>query len=522
MGRTRMAEDARQGPLRVGDKFLKYEIRGLVGKGGHAWVYHGHDPFLEQTVAIKVLHRPGGVTEDMRRRGQAEARLLYRLKHPHIVEVVDAGITEQGLLYIVMPLLEGRTLRDIVRARNKIPIAEALPLFLQMTDGVAAAHGAGVIHRDLKPENVFVLYDNTPKILDFGIAKVVDSAGFTTEKDVLHGTLLYMSPEQLDGYRATARSDVYALGLMLYEVLLGTHPCLLRNPSPTVRELALIHKVSVPPWLNELDPAIPTYIARVVDRAITKLPEQRFESMAAFGAAIRDCLAQFRALGRSNIAPGLGRTVPLLHAGAHDTERIDVQKFASDPHLPAPPALPLPSGERTEQLEDPSTRNTVQPVTTRSALAHRSELESPLGARRTSLLRVLIGGAVAGTLVGVAASFLVGPKDQPEAGAPSQLAPSARSAPAPTAPPSIAAARPVGTSRPAASVAAPSGSVAKMAQEAGAARPIELVPATAARRAAEPESRTRSAPSTSGEASEPKRKQRDAARANPDREVWIE
>jgi serine/threonine-protein kinase len=222
-----MTENARAGPLRLGEKFQKYVIRRLVGRGGHAWVCHGHDPFLERDVAIKVLHRPGGATRDMLRRGHAEAKLLYRLKHPNIVEVLDAGITDEGLLYIVMELLEGRTLREILRARGRLSVRDALPLFVRMTEGVEAAHSAGAIHRDLKPENVFLLHDNTPKILDFGIAKLVDSAGITTEKDVLHGTMLYMAPEQLDGYRATARSDVYAFGLTLYETLVGRHPCLL-------------------------------------------------------------------------------------------------------------------------------------------------------------------------------------------------------------------------------------------------------------------------------------------------------
>jgi serine/threonine-protein kinase len=159
-----MAEDAQQGPLGLGEKFLKYSIREIVGKGGHAWVYSGRDDFFDRDVAIKLLHRPGGVTADMLRRGRAEAQLLSRLRHPNVVEVVDAGITDAGQLYIVMELLRGKTLREILRERHRLAPAETLRLFLQIADGVEAAHKLGAIHRDLKPENLFVLDDGTPKI----------------------------------------------------------------------------------------------------------------------------------------------------------------------------------------------------------------------------------------------------------------------------------------------------------------------------------------------------------------------
>jgi serine/threonine-protein kinase len=287
-----MAEDRELGPLRLGERFLKYEIQDFIGRGGHAWVYQGRDEFLENDVAIKILHQAGGVTPDMLRRGRAEAKLLYRLKHPNIVEVLDAGITDEGLLYIVMELLHGHTHRELLRTR-KLATPEALELFAGIADGVEAAHRVNAIHRDLKPENVFVLDDNTPKVLDFGIAKVVDSAGFTTERDVVHGTMLYMAPERLQGHAATVRSDVYSLGVMLFETLSGRHPCLLKNTSPTMNELAWIQAKAVPPPLTELDPSIPRYVARTVDRAITKAPGERFASMKAFGEAIGECLLRF-------------------------------------------------------------------------------------------------------------------------------------------------------------------------------------------------------------------------------------
>jgi serine/threonine protein kinase len=285
-----MSDAEQQGPLRVGQRFLKFTLRGQIGRGGHAWVYHGHDPFLDHDVAIKILHRHGGVTADMLRRGQAEAKLLFRLRHPNIVEVLDAGISDEGLLYIVMELLHGKSLREVLRDRGSLPPREALELFLDIVKGVEAAHSFGAIHRDLKPENVFILADGSCKILDFGIAKVVDAAGMTTERDVLHGTILYISPEQLEGFRATPQSDLYSLGLVLFETLYGRHPLLLKETNPTFRDLSLMQIGFQPPRLDELDSHIPRHVARIVERLMMKSPLQRVQSTHELRAALTESL----------------------------------------------------------------------------------------------------------------------------------------------------------------------------------------------------------------------------------------
>jgi serine/threonine protein kinase len=404
-----MAEDAREGPLRLGDKFLKYVVRGLVGKGGHAWVYAGRDEFLERDVAIKILHRSGGVTSDMVRRGRAEAQLLHRLRHRNVVEVLDAGITDEGQLYIVMELLRGRTLREILRTRGRLSVAETLPLFIEMTNGVEAAHALNAIHRDLKPENVFVLHDNTPKILDFGIAKVIDSA-FTTEKDVIHGTMLYMAPEQLEGYRATPRSDIYTFGLMLFETLLGRHPCLLGGGSPTVRELALIQTARTPPSLDELDATIPRHLARVVARAITKRPEQRFSSMSELGAALRDSLARQAADVQTDRISLRAGTTPLNAAAGPDTDRESRQ-----PTLVRTEPLSLPQVRVSSTSGATPSPNTLPPVT-RVPKASNEHDPRRRRTRRASLRRVLAAGAAIGTIAGaVAASLVTLPKTPVEA-----------------------------------------------------------------------------------------------------------
>lgn len=400
-----MAGTEKQGPLRVGQKFLKYSIREQIGRGGHAWVYHGHDPFLDHDVAIKILHRQGGVTGDMLRRGQVEAKLLFRLKHRNIVEVQDAGISDDGLLYIVMELLRGKSLREVIRARGRLPVREALTLFLDMIHGVAAAHAFGAIHRDLKPENVFMLADGSCKILDFGIAKVVDAAGMTTERDILHGTILYISPEQLEGYRATPQSDLYALGLVFFECLHGRHPLLLKGGSPTVRELSLMQIGFQPPRLHELDANIPRHVARIVERLLMKSPAKRFQSTEELGAAIIESLRRIDeddARAATAIRTAVTERIP----PGEDTEPIplDLLPDRTDSHpIRAPGAsdadVTAPSASPGELLSSAHGRPaTAPPLTTPVRIARAPSNEREFW--RQQRARALGAGAAVGAVLG--------------------------------------------------------------------------------------------------------------------------
>ncbi len=300
-----MTSRAEQGPLQVGARFLdKYEIVGQVGRGGQAWVYVGTHIFTGREVAIKVIHSPYGVTQEMMVRGKSEARALGKLDHPNIVVMHDAGVTDDGLFYIVMELLRGRTFRAVLAAHGRLELEEVLRLAIQAGEAVHAAHQVQMIHRDLKPDNIYLTRDNRLKVLDFGIAKMLDEIGFTTRKDVVAGTLLYMSPEQAQGLPLTAKSDICALGLMMFEALIGKHPTLLvferdlaeRNEPYRRATLADIPPIQVnrmPPMLSELDPNIPLYVAQVVQRAIAKVAKQRFGTMADFVAAMRLCLETY-------------------------------------------------------------------------------------------------------------------------------------------------------------------------------------------------------------------------------------
>ena len=393
---SRMAEAEQRGPLSVGQKFLKYAIREQIGRGGHAWVYHGYDPFLDNDVAIKILHRHGGVSQSMLRRGQAEARLLFRLKHPNIVEVQDAGISDDGLLYIVMELLRGKSLRDVLNERGPLPLREALELFIEMTNGVEAAHAFGAIHRDLKPENVFILGDGSCKVLDFGIAKVVDAAGMTTERDVVHGTILYISPEQLEGHKATPRSDLYALGLVFFEALHGRHPLLLNGGNPTVRELSLGQISFRPPRLDELDRNIPRHVARTVEHLLVKAPKERLQSTQELRAALSTSL---RRVMEDDVSPRgpFARSVTDRLPLPRDTERIPLSMLPDRSQTISPAA-----SVGTEDLGVPTRTSTAPPMTTPAPAGRSSAWPGEGVLPRPLPARALVIVAAAGLAVALA------------------------------------------------------------------------------------------------------------------------
>jgi eukaryotic-like serine/threonine-protein kinase len=281
-----------QGPLQVGQVFIwQYEILQLIGSGGHAFVYRARHRFLGHLVAIKVLHRAAGVSLEMLRRGQAEAQIEFQLKHPGIVSVLDAGIDNDGLLYIVMELLQGRSMRDALIELGKLQILEVLRLGAKVARAIEAAHRAGVVHRDLKPENLFFTRDNELKVIDFGIAKIDDAAGWQTQKDMVMGTAYYLSPEQVMAHPVTPRSDIYALGVIMAEALLGQPP-VLRQVAGRPLTFKLLTRIIVSeqlPPLNELDPRIPAFVDKLLTKATAKRPAERFATMGDFADACDAC-----------------------------------------------------------------------------------------------------------------------------------------------------------------------------------------------------------------------------------------
>ncbi len=255
-------------------------------------VYRARDERLGRDVAIKVLPASFTGAADRLRRFEQEARAVAALNHPNILAVHDTG-SQNGVQYIVTELLDGRTLRDMLN-EGALPVRRALTLFQQVANGLAAAHDKGIVHRDLKPENIFITKDGRVKILDFGLAKQTAPLPATetlngatlgapvTEAGAVMGTVGYMSPEQVRGQETDHRSDVFALGAILYEMLSGKRAFKRDTGAETMTAILR----DDPPELTASNPAVNPGLDRIVRRCLEKQPEQRFQSVSDLGFAI--------------------------------------------------------------------------------------------------------------------------------------------------------------------------------------------------------------------------------------------
>lgn len=269
--------------LTSGLKLGPYEIQSSLGAGGMGEVYRAHDGRLGRTVAIKVLPASFSADRDRLQRFIQEARAAAGLNHPNILSIFDIG-EEKGAPYIVSELLEGETLRDKLRA-GPIQVRKAVEYGLQAARGLAAAHDKGIVHRDLKPENIFLTNDGHVKILDFGLAKLTRPEGDSgaadaatvqavTEAGLVMGTVGYMAPEQVRGKRADQRSDLFAFGAILYEMISGKRAFHGETAADT---MSAILKED-PPELSETARSVPPGLERIVHHCLEKNPAQRFQS----------------------------------------------------------------------------------------------------------------------------------------------------------------------------------------------------------------------------------------------------
>jgi serine/threonine-protein kinase len=266
----------------------KYYIEERLGSGGMGKVYRARHLSMDRPVAIKFLHRRFSEDEAARLRLLQEARTAVTLRHANAVSVTDCGQTVEGWIYIVMELLEGRTLREIVSREAPLETARATSIMLQASDAVAAAHQAGIIHRDLKPSNILITQSaDQPavvKVLDFGIAKFFagdgddDDANALAQSNTVIGTPRYMSPEQHSGTELTPATDVYSLGVILYEMLTGMVPFSGSTPA----EIAEKHINNTPHSPREVVAAIPEDVERIVLQALEKEPSDRPPNAAEF------------------------------------------------------------------------------------------------------------------------------------------------------------------------------------------------------------------------------------------------
>jgi serine/threonine-protein kinase len=261
----------------------QYRIERELGRGGMGVVFLATDLALDRQVAVKVIHPELVVNRALAARFLAEARLVARARHPNIVAVHTAGEAE-GHLFFVMDYLSGETLRERLRREPRLPAATAVRIAVDIAAAIDAAATAGVVHRDLKPENILLDGPSDPPralLTDFGIARLVDSADAVTGPSAVMGTPTYMSPEQAAGEAVDSRSDVYALGIVAYEMLTGSPP--FTGPAPVVASKQI---VDAPVSIRTLRPDLPPGVAAAIMRALEKTPDARWQSGAAFGRAL--------------------------------------------------------------------------------------------------------------------------------------------------------------------------------------------------------------------------------------------
>ena len=243
----------------------RYELEELVGSGGMSSVYRAHDRMLERKVALKILHSRLGDDDEYVERFRREARAVAQLAHPNIVTVIDRG-DDGGRQFIVFEYIDGQTLKEVVDAEGALPIDEVLRLGTGIAAGLAFAHERGIVHRDVKPQNVLMNGDGRAKVTDFGIARSLDVEHGVTETGTVLGTSNYIAPEQASGQPVDDRSDVYSLGVVLYELLTGEVPF----PGESFVAVAMQHINEPPPSVLERRPDAPLRLASLVDAMLVK------------------------------------------------------------------------------------------------------------------------------------------------------------------------------------------------------------------------------------------------------------
>jgi serine/threonine-protein kinase len=286
----------------------QFKILQKIGTGGMGSVYRASQPAMKREVAIKILHPKLVGRKDLTSRFRREARAMSQLTHPNTVRVFMYGeLEEDGSLYIVMEMLEGKNLNQTVRRGGPLPMERAIPILVQVCGALQEAHEMGIVHRDLKPENIFLCNQggltDYPKVLDFGLAKVTEQqmqpgSIILTQEGMVFGTPEFMSPEQAQGRTLDARSDIYSLAIILYEVLTGKLPFDAKTPMEYIQK----HVTAPIIPLNDRTPdrQFPDGLARVLEKALAKKPDDRYQSAKELAAA----LAPFAGNGHAHAGNG--------------------------------------------------------------------------------------------------------------------------------------------------------------------------------------------------------------------------
>ena len=349
----------------IGQPVGSYVVTRCLGRGGMGAVYEAQHPTIGSRVAVKFLHRRYSADEAIVDRFFNEARAVNVIGHDNIIHVSDFNRMEDGSPYFIMEFLEGRPLTELVGQPQ--PLSVTGPIFLQVTEGLLAAHEKGIIHRDLKPDNLFLVNRgrraNFVKIVDFGIAKLQGpdaAASGRTATGMVMGTAQYMSPEQAGGEvgRISPASDVYSLGVIMFQLATGRLPF----EGKSFGEILVGHLMQPPPPPRSLEPSVPEGYEAVILRCLEKKPEDRYGSMDEL----------FEALGAVLDAEGLSRDLPLARSGPRSDPGMNAPVFT--PHMSAPPASKPPrAASRPPRPGPPSTRPTTDEQRGHTVLMNDSE-----------------------------------------------------------------------------------------------------------------------------------------------------
>lgn len=332
----------------------RYQIVGELGRGSMGVVYQGFDPIIGRTVAIKTM-LPEGLSpqefDEYKARFQREAMAAGILAHPNIITVYDFG-EDNGILYLAMEFLEGKSLEKIVEEQTVLPIETILPIYDQVCSALDLAHRNKIVHRDVKPANIMILQNGFVKVTDFGIAKMM-AMGMTQAGQIL-GTPNYMSPEQVKGRQIDGRSDIFSLGVILYELVTGEKPFGGQNITTVIYKI--INENPIPP--RELDASIHAGLSYVISRALAKSPDERYQTCGELAEDLRN----YKNLGGGGVGQGTMISAPTVRvevpkspprAQQAPPQRPPAQRRPAPPPPPVPVALDeTPIGE-TGQYEEP-------------------------------------------------------------------------------------------------------------------------------------------------------------------------
>ena len=306
----------------------RYEIVAELGKGAMGVVYRANDPMLNRAVAIKTINMAEAENEgvaEYEARFYTEAKAAGGLNHPNIVIIYDIG-RSGDLVYMAMEYVEGKELREMLTEGQPLPVVQAVDIAAQVADGLAYAHQHHVIHRDIKPANILITSDGRAKIADFGIARM-RSSETRTQTGIIMGSPKYISPEQVVGKRADHRSDIFSLGVILYQCLTGSTPFNGEGLS------ALMYQITNydPPAPSTMNPQVPMMLDYIIAKVLNKAPEARYQSGSDFANDLRECRVELEG-GRQAAAAGLIVTKPIA--------------------VPVAPAIPVASADAGEPPEE--------------------------------------------------------------------------------------------------------------------------------------------------------------------------